>query len=98
MTRKVVVFCVWVCKIAESNNKEFLCITHTVEHNYISPSSTVGIQPHVSALHVDHIQVHLTYRSAVQDVWGVLFRVLGVGREETRSRCFSSGYHDLGLL
>ena len=25
-----------------NNNKEFLCITHTVEHIYISPSSTVG--------------------------------------------------------
>ena len=25
------------------HNKEFLCITHTVEHNYISPSCTVGI-------------------------------------------------------
>ena len=32
----------------------FLCITHTVEHNYISPSSTVGIQLHVSALYVGH--------------------------------------------
>jgi len=32
--------------------KEFLCITHTVEHNYISPSSTVGIQLHVWALYV----------------------------------------------
>ena len=31
------------------NNKEFLCITLTVEHNYISPSSLVGIQLHVSA-------------------------------------------------
>jgi len=31
------------------NNKEFLCITHTVEHNYTSHSSTVGIQLHVSA-------------------------------------------------
>ena len=39
------------------NNKEFLCITHTVEHNYISPSSTVGIQLHVSALYVGHLQV-----------------------------------------
>jgi len=39
------------------NNKEFLCITHTVEHNYISSSSTVGIQLHVSALHVGHLQV-----------------------------------------
>ena len=27
--------------------KELLsCITHTAEHNYISPSSTVGIQIH----------------------------------------------------
>jgi len=32
-------------------NKEFLCITHSVEHNYISPVSTVGIQLHVSALY-----------------------------------------------
>jgi len=39
------------------NNKEFLCITHTVEHNYISPSSTVCIQLHVSALYVGHLQV-----------------------------------------
>ena len=39
------------------DNKEFLCITHTVEHNYISPSSTVGIQLHVSALYVGHLQV-----------------------------------------
>jgi len=38
-------------------NKEFLCITHTVEHNYISPSSTVGIQLRVSALYVGHLQV-----------------------------------------
>jgi len=38
-------------------DKEFLCITHTVEHNYISPSSTVGIQLHVSALYVGHLQV-----------------------------------------
>ena len=41
----------------ELYNKEFLCITHTVEHNYISPSSTVGIQLHVSDLYVGHLQV-----------------------------------------
>ena len=35
----------------------FLCIIHTVEHNNISPSSTVGIQLHVSALCVGHLQV-----------------------------------------
>ena len=37
--------------------QKFLCITHTVEHKYISPSSTVGTQLHVSALHVGHLQV-----------------------------------------
>jgi len=39
------------------NNIEFLCITHTVQHNYISPSSTVGMQLHVSAVYVGHLQV-----------------------------------------
>jgi len=39
------------------SNKEFLCITRTVEHKYISPSSTVGIQLHVSALYVGYLQV-----------------------------------------
>ena len=37
--------------------KNFLCITRTVEHNYISPISTVGIQLYVSALYVGHLQV-----------------------------------------
>jgi len=41
----------------EHANKEFLCITHTVEHSYISPSSTVRIQLHVSALYVGRLQV-----------------------------------------
>ena len=40
-----------------SITKNFLCITHTVEHNYISTSSTVGIQLRVSALYVGHLQV-----------------------------------------
>jgi len=39
------------------NNKEFLYITHTVEHNYISSSSTLGLQLHVSALYVGYLQV-----------------------------------------
>ena len=37
--------------------KNYLCISHTVGHNYISSSSTVGIQLHVSALYVGHLQV-----------------------------------------
>ena len=46
-----------VVKWKENYNKEFSCITHAVEHNYISPSSTVGTQLHVSALYVGHLQV-----------------------------------------
>ena len=41
------------------NNKEFLCITRTVKHNYILPISTVRIQLHVSVLYVDHLQVEI---------------------------------------
>ena len=37
--------------------KTFCVLHNTVEHNYISPSSTVGIQLHVSALYVGHLQV-----------------------------------------
>ena len=44
-------------KLSTRNNKKFLCITQIVEQNYISPSSTVGIQLHVSALYVGHLQV-----------------------------------------
>ena len=40
-----------------SVTKNFLCITHTVEHNYISPGSTLGIQLHVLALYVGRLQV-----------------------------------------
>ena len=39
------------------SNEECFCITDTVEHNYISPSSIVGIQLHVSALYMGHLQV-----------------------------------------
>ena len=41
------------------NNKEFLCITRTVKHNYILPVSTVIIQLHVSVLYVDHLLVEI---------------------------------------
>jgi hypothetical protein len=44
-------------RCVDSITKNFLCITQTVEHNYISPSSTLGIQLHVSALYVGHLQV-----------------------------------------
>ena len=40
-----------------SITKNFCVLHNTVEHNYISSSSTVGIQLHVSALYVGHLQV-----------------------------------------
>jgi len=56
MFRRTSIACTYV-STSHGNNKEFLCITHTVEHNYISASSTVGIQLHVSVLYVGHLQV-----------------------------------------
>ena len=40
-----------------SITKNFCVLHNTVEHNYISPSSTVGIQLRISALYVGHFQV-----------------------------------------
>ena len=50
---------------------EFLCITHTVEHNYISLSSTVGIQLHVSFLYVGHLQVVIQLKEQLYKMCGV---------------------------
>jgi len=58
-------------------NKEFLCITHTVEHNYISPSSTVGIQLHVSALYVGHLQVVIWLTEQLYKMCEVFFGGIG---------------------
>ena len=61
-----------VCKYGSNDNentavtnKEFLCITRTVRHNYILLISTVRIQLHVSVLYVGHLQVEIyrTYRT-----------------------------------
>jgi hypothetical protein len=61
-----------------SIKKNFLCITHTVEHNCISSSSTLGIQLHVSALYVGpSSRCDLTFGAAIQDVWGVLLGYWG---------------------
>jgi len=76
-----------------------LCITHTVEHNCISPSSTVGIQLHVSALCVWAIFTLWFYlQSSYTRCVGCSFMGIGCWVGGTRSRCFNSGYHDLGLL
>ena len=78
-----------------NTNKEFLCITRTVKHNYILLISTVRIQLHVSVLYVWTIfrLRFLTYRLVIHDVWGVW-----VGGGGTISRCFNSRYHDPELL
>ena len=54
-------------------------MTYTVEHNYISPSSTVGIQLHVSALYMDHLQVVINLQSSYTKCVGCSFRVWGIG-------------------
>jgi len=57
------------------------CITRTVEHNYILPSSTVRIQQHVSALHVDHLQVEMQLTDQLYKMCGVFVWGLGGGNE-----------------
>jgi len=57
-------------------NKEF-SVLYTVEHNYISPSSTVGIQLHVSALYVGHLQVVLWLTEQLYKMCGVFFEGIG---------------------
>jgi len=63
------------------NNKEFSCITHTVEHNYISPNSTVGVCTNTcfGPICWPSSGCDLTYRAAIRDVWGVLLGYWGVG-------------------
>jgi len=62
------------------NNKQFLCIAHTVEHIYISPSSTVGYTTaRFGPVCWPSSGCDLTYTAAIQDVWGSSFRVLGIG-------------------
>jgi len=57
----------------------FLCITHSVEHNYISPNSTVGIQILVSALYVGFFRLWFNLESNYTRSVECSFRVLGVG-------------------
>ena len=75
-----------------------MCITHTVEHNCISPSSTVGIQLHVSAIYVGHLQVEIQLTDQVYKMCVMFFEGTGHWVGGTRSSCYNSGYHDLGLL
>jgi len=81
-----------------SITKNFSCITHTVKHNYISPSSTVGIQLHVSALYVGHLQGVIYLTGQLYKMCGLFFWGIGGWVGGTRSRCFNCAYLDLGLL
>jgi len=59
--RKIFTVSFLILKLFASQNGEFF-LPHpvlTVERKYIPPSSTVGIQLHVSALYVGHLQVVL---------------------------------------
>ena len=56
---------------AVTNN---FCILHnTVEHNCISSSSTLGLQLHVSALYVGHLQVVTWLSEQLYKMCGVFF-------------------------
>jgi len=56
-----------------------LFITRTVKHKYISRSSTVGIQLHVSALYVGHLQDMIYLTEQLYKMRGVFFMVWVVG-------------------
>ena len=50
------------------------CVLHNeVEHNSISPSSTLGLQLHVSALYVGHLQVVIELSEQLYKMCGVFF-------------------------
>ena len=53
--------------------KNYLCITHTVEHNYIYSSITLGLQLNVSALYVGHLQVVAWLSEQLYKMYGVFF-------------------------
>ena len=59
-----------------------MCITHKVEHNYILPSSTVGIQLHVSALHVGHLQVEIQLTVQLYKMCGAFCLGIGWGERD----------------
>jgi len=59
-----------------------------VEHNYVSTSSTVGIQLQVSALYVGHLQVVISLTEQLYKMCGVFFEGIGSSVFGMRSRCF----------
>jgi hypothetical protein len=56
-----------------SITKNFCVLHNTVEHNYISSSSTLWLQLHVSALYVGHLQVVTWLSEQLYKMWGVFF-------------------------
>ena len=65
----------------QPNNKRILCIPHTVEHNYISPSKQYSRDTTTcfGTICGPSSGCDLTYRAAIQDVWGVLCGYWGLG-------------------
>jgi len=60
-------------RCAGSITKNFCVLHNTVEHNYISPSITPGLQLHVSALYVDHLLVVTWLSEQLYKMCGVFF-------------------------
>ena len=58
-------------------NKEHYVLHVQSIHNYILPSSTAGIQLHVSALYVGHLQVVIQLTEQLYKMCGVFFEGAG---------------------
>jgi len=56
-----------------STIKNFCVLHSTVEHNYISSSSTLGLKLHVSVLYVGHLQVVTWLSEELYRMCGVFF-------------------------
>ena len=53
--------------------KNFCVLHNEVEHNYISSSITLGLQLHVSALYLGHLQVVTRLSEQLYRMYGVFF-------------------------
>ena len=56
--------------------QRILCITRTVEHNHILPSSTIRIQLHISTLYLGRRQVEIQLTDQLYKMCGVFVYLL----------------------
>ena len=94
----------WIRNRLDSNNKEY-CVLHvqsntTIFHLEVQEEYNYMFRPYMWAIFRLWFNLQSSYTSCVWCVfwgcWGLGGGVGGGGG--TKSRCFNSGYHDLGLL